>query len=112
MLVKEPARRLTLSDIENDPWLSQAQDDHTYVEPFITREEIGPQLHDNIIDTMVKGDVADRQKIVEYVNVLKILWKIAWLLDEKDGLIDSNENLELEMIDQEKRDFSYSLFFS
>lgn len=65
MLVKEPARRLTLGDIENDPWLSEARENYTYVEPFITRKEIGLQLHDNIVDMMVKGEVADRQKILK-----------------------------------------------
>lgn len=68
MLVKDPRRRPTLGQIESDPWLQEADRNHIYIEPFITRKEIGSQLHENIVDQMVKGDVADKQKILKSVE--------------------------------------------
>ncbi|XP_063951002.1 SNF-related serine/threonine-protein kinase-like [Lytechinus pictus] len=68
MLVREPASRVTLRDIENDPWLEHGRRARRPSDPIITREQISEQLHNSILDIMLNGKLAEKTAILESVE--------------------------------------------
>ncbi|XP_030831709.1 SNF-related serine/threonine-protein kinase [Strongylocentrotus purpuratus] len=68
MLVRDPASRVTLKEIENDAWLQQGRRTRRPSDPVITREQISEQLHDSIMDIMLNGKMAERTAILESVE--------------------------------------------
>ncbi|XP_071477473.1 uncharacterized protein [Diadema antillarum] len=68
MLVRKPERRMTLREIENDPWLHIGRRTRRPSDPVITREQISEQLHGSIMDIMLNGKMADRKSILESIE--------------------------------------------
>lgn len=77
MLVREPENRILLNDIAKHDWLlaasnndesqqQQAQMNDHFDEPLIKRKVIAESLQNEIVNNMIKGNIATHEDIKKY----------------------------------------------
>lgn len=72
MLVRDPEKRATLTQIAAHPWLKPHKDDQTVeVLPLVSREQLTDDDHNLIVQKIVNGNIATKEEIQEYVNMSK-----------------------------------------
>uniref|UniRef100_A0A915JHZ7 Uncharacterized protein n=1 Tax=Romanomermis culicivorax TaxID=13658 RepID=A0A915JHZ7_ROMCU len=63
MLVREPAKRATLKEIAALPWVKTGDFGHAQILPVISRDHVNDDLHEQIIEQMVVGNIASAEDI-------------------------------------------------
>lgn len=67
MLVREPEKRATLSEIATDPWVTA--DEGVTVEdfdtPLVAKEQLSEEDRSAIVQKMVNGPIASKEEILE-----------------------------------------------
>uniref|UniRef100_G3UFL0 SNF-related serine/threonine-protein kinase n=1 Tax=Loxodonta africana TaxID=9785 RepID=G3UFL0_LOXAF len=71
MLQRDPKRRASLEEIENHPWLQGVDPSPAtkYNIPLVSYKNLSEEEHNSIIQRMVLGDIADRDAIVEALEM-------------------------------------------
>ncbi|MFH4974187.1 hypothetical protein AB6A40_000896 [Gnathostoma spinigerum] len=64
MLVKDPARRATMDEIIDNPWVIAGERGLDRVLPLVGRETLPPAAHATIIEQMVEGGVDSEENIL------------------------------------------------
>lgn len=68
MLLREPEKRATLSEIATDKWLTQDGSEHVHVPeylPLVSRQQVSDENHALIIQKMINGNIATKEEILE-----------------------------------------------
>lgn len=64
MLVRDPAKRATLSEIIENPWVTAGERGHAEALPLIEREHLPESAHTTIIEQMIAGGIGTEEEIV------------------------------------------------
>lgn len=68
MLVREPADRISLEDIEKDLWLAGDANDDAMMQinlPLLSREHVSEEDHSYVVQKMVEGKICTREEIFQ-----------------------------------------------
>ncbi|XP_045495479.1 SNF-related serine/threonine-protein kinase-like [Colias croceus] len=67
MLVREPEKRATLSEIAADPWVTAGEGVtvEDFDTPLVTKQDLTEEDRQTIIQIMVDGDIASKERILE-----------------------------------------------
>ncbi|XP_022130090.2 SNF-related serine/threonine-protein kinase isoform X1 [Pieris rapae] len=67
MLVREPEKRATLSEIATDPWVTAGEGVtvEDFDAPLVTKQDLTEEDRQSIIQIMVDGDIASKERITE-----------------------------------------------
>lgn len=67
MLVREPEKRASLSQIAVHPWLCEGKQDSQPVDvlPLVSRQHVSEEDHNFILQKIVNGNIATKEEIVE-----------------------------------------------
>lgn len=65
MLVREPEKRATLSEIASDPWLTAGGASCVYDTPLVAREQLSDDDRALIVQKMVNGAIGTKEQIME-----------------------------------------------
>lgn len=67
MLLREPEKRATLTEIAKDKWLTQNEYDDLVPEylPLVSRHQVSEEDHTLIIQKMINGNIATKDEISE-----------------------------------------------
>ncbi|XP_045525441.1 SNF-related serine/threonine-protein kinase isoform X2 [Pieris brassicae] len=67
MLVREPEKRATLSEIATDSWVTAGEGVtvEDFDAPLVTKQDLAEEDRQSIIQIMVDGDIASKEKIIE-----------------------------------------------
>lgn len=67
MLVREPEKRATLSEIATDPWVTAGEGItvEDFDAPLVTKQDLTEEERQTILQTMVAGDIASKERIME-----------------------------------------------
>ncbi|CAH2039507.1 unnamed protein product, partial [Iphiclides podalirius] len=67
MLVREPEKRATLSEIATDPWVTAGEGIavEDFDTPLVTKEQLSEDDHSAILQRMVNGSIASKEHILE-----------------------------------------------
>lgn len=69
MLVRDPEKRATLTQIAAHPWLAQQKGDQSLdMVPLITREQLSDDDHNLIVQKIVNGNIATKEEIQESIE--------------------------------------------
>lgn len=70
MLVREPEKRATLSEIATDPWVTAGEGItiEDFDTPLVTKEQLSEEDRSAIIQRMVNGAIATKEEILEYLE--------------------------------------------
>ncbi|XP_076800078.1 uncharacterized protein LOC143445102 [Clavelina lepadiformis] len=71
MIIREPSERIALSDIVIHPWLNGAKSlrrARRNSTPILVRNSIPDDLHEEILSTMCKANLADREEILKALD--------------------------------------------
>ncbi|XP_028984413.1 SNF-related serine/threonine-protein kinase [Betta splendens] len=73
MLQRDPKQRASLEEIESHAWLQGVDPSPAtkYNTPLVSHKNLSEEEHNNIIQRMVMGDIADREAIVEALETNK-----------------------------------------
>ncbi|XP_028837938.1 SNF-related serine/threonine-protein kinase isoform X1 [Denticeps clupeoides] len=73
MLQRDPKHRASLEEIENHAWLQGVDPSPAtkYSTPLVSHKNLSEEEHNNIIQRMVLGDIADRETIIEALETNK-----------------------------------------
>lgn len=65
MLVRNPEKRATLAEIANHPWVNTGKHDNPDLLPLISKEHLGEEDHNLIVQKIVNGSIATKEEIQE-----------------------------------------------
>lgn len=65
MLVRNPDKRATLSEIASHPWIYIGKQDNSDLLPLISREHLSEDDHNLIVQKIVNGNIATKEEIQE-----------------------------------------------
>lgn len=65
MLIRDPLKRATLSEIIESPWVIAGDRGHSEVLPLIMRNNLSDSVHDTIIEQMVAGGIGSEEEILK-----------------------------------------------
>ncbi|XP_028172518.1 SNF-related serine/threonine-protein kinase [Ostrinia furnacalis] len=70
MLVREPEKRATLSEIATDPWVTAGEGItvEDFDTPLVAKEQLSEDDRTAIIQRMVNGSIATKEEILEYLE--------------------------------------------
>ena len=68
MLVRDPAKRATLTEIVQSPWVIAGDRGHAEVLPLIVKDQLPVSAHSTIIDQMVAGGIATEEDIINAID--------------------------------------------
>lgn len=68
MLVKNPEKRATLSQISKHPWLAAEKDEPQLDVPLVSRKQLSEEDHNFIVQKIVNGDIATKEEIQESLD--------------------------------------------
>ena len=70
MLQRDPAKRATLDEIANDPWLLEGAPalQPAHYLPLVSREHLSEEDHALILQKMVNGNIATKEEIIEALD--------------------------------------------
>lgn len=67
MLVREPEKRATLSEIATDPWVTAGEGVtvEDFDTPLVAKEQLSEEDRTTIVQKMVNGSIATKEQILE-----------------------------------------------
>lgn len=67
MLVRNPEKRATLTEIANHKWLKVGKQDNPPIDtlPLVSREQLSEEDHNVIVQKIVNGNIATKEEIQE-----------------------------------------------
>lgn len=70
MLVREPEKRATLSEIATDPWVTAGEGIavEDFDTPLVAKEQLSEEDRTAIIQRMVNGAIATKEQILDYLE--------------------------------------------
>ncbi|XP_018325932.1 MAP/microtubule affinity-regulating kinase 3 isoform X2 [Agrilus planipennis] len=68
MLIRDPEKRATLTEIAKHPWLKQKKEDHIDILPLVSREQLCDEDHNFIVQKIVNGNIATKEEIQESLD--------------------------------------------
>lgn len=66
MLIRDPLRRATLSEVIQSPWVIAGDRGHSDALPLIMRNNLSDSAHATIIEQMVAGGIGNEDEILKY----------------------------------------------
>lgn len=65
MLVRNPEKRATLTEIAMHPWVNTGKQDNADLLPLISKENLSEEDHNLIVQKIVNGNIATKEEIQE-----------------------------------------------